>query len=160
MLAGKPLHFGGIDVPYHREDGTPRRIPALAVRSELRRHQPRDRFLGAKGIEPVGMPAVERFREELERYARRVVLSRSQFVELELAFAFHLGRREGRLGDALGEQLESAREMSREELRADPERVPARVAADGPAHRLELALKLDRAARARSLRREAGEQHV
>ena len=160
MLAREPLHLGGIDVPDHGEDGSPGRIAALAIRREMRRSQPGDRFLGTEGIESVGMLAVERLGEELEGDARRVVLPRSQLVELELAFALHLGRRERGLGDALGEELESAFQVAREHFGADPERVPPGVAADGTAHRLELARQLYRAARSRSLRGEAGEQHV
>src|SRR5256885_13928812 len=65
MLAREPPHSGGIDVADYREDGTARRIPALAVRGELRRSQPGDRIFGTEGIETIKMVPGERLGEKL-----------------------------------------------------------------------------------------------
>src|SRR5256885_12134714 len=73
MLAREPPHSGGIDVADYREDGTARRIPALAVRGELRRSPPGGPYFRNQGIETLKMVPGERLREKPESEHRRGV---------------------------------------------------------------------------------------
>ena len=116
--------------------------------------------LGAQHVESVRVAAVERFPEEQERDAGRIVLARSELVDLQRALALDLLWMEGRSGDGLGEDVESLRQMPGEELGAQPETVAAGVPADGTAHRLHLPYQALRCPRLRSLGDEARQQHV
>ena len=94
------------------------------------------RRLLALQVEPVGVLAIERARQEAEHLARGVIVAGVDLLQLLLAGARDLVGWKRRPDQGVGQQIQAALEVARRKLSAQPIRVPAGLRREAPRHRV------------------------